>query len=117
MKTIDHLNRLTKELFDSRRVCLGHVQHHPFNPVELGLGATFKPGENIIRPPALEGGNRATFVQVNDRRVVMVPLTPGIVINPDGATQQSGTAAGLTAWKRPGNTSAKASWRAKELPS
>ena len=41
----------------------------------------------------------------------------GGILQQKSSVQWSSTAAGLTAVKRPGNTSARASWRANELPS
>jgi hypothetical protein len=45
MKTIDHLNRLAKEVLDGRRIRFGHIQYHDFNPLEFGLRTTLEPGD------------------------------------------------------------------------
>src|SRR6266496_3519965 len=87
MEAIDHLHRLPKEPFDGRCVRLGHIQHHHCNPVEFSLRTALEPGDDILGTSPLQRGNRATFVQVNDRGVVPVPLAPGVFINPDGAAQ------------------------------
>src|SRR5712691_9941616 len=93
MEAVDHLHVGAKDRFDGRRVRLGHIQHDHFNLVEFGLWTTLEPGNDLIRASALERGNRPAFVQVDDRRVVMVPLAPGVCINTDRSAQLAGPSA------------------------
>src|SRR5918999_261041 len=100
MEAVDHLNRRPKELLDGRGVCLGHIQPHDFNAIAFGLRATLEPGDHILSPPTLEGGNGSALVQVDDRGVVTVSLASSILIDPNGLTQLAGTSAS-TALKGP----------------
>src|SRR5712692_2162572 len=81
MEAIDHVHLLTKELFDGRRVRLGHIHHHHFHLVTFGLRTALEPGNNILGTSSLEGRNGLASVQVDDQCVVAVPLAPRILIN------------------------------------
>ena len=92
MEAIDHLHVVAEDRLDGAEERLGHIQDDDFNQVAFGLRAAGEPGDDILSLSPFEGRNGVSAVQVDNQRIVAVPLTPGILIHPNGSVELARTA-------------------------
>ena len=93
MEPVNHLNLITKDLANRRIKGLGHIQDHHLDTIQFGLRAALESRHHVLNPSPLKRRDRSTFIQVHEDRIVVMPLAPGVFINPEGATQLAGASA------------------------
>ena len=93
VEAVDDVHLVAKDLFDGGPERLGHIQHHHFNARAFGWRATLEPGDDLGRTPPFKRCNRLAFLQVDDQRVVVVPLASGVFVNANGSTELAGATA------------------------
>jgi hypothetical protein len=100
MEAIDHVHVVAEDCLDGGKERLGHIQDDDFNPIAFSLRAAVKPGDDILGLSTFEGRNGVSAVQVDNQRIVAVPLTPGLLIDPNSAAELA-RAAPTAPFKRP----------------
>src|SRR5262249_31993979 len=87
MEAIDHVYVAAEDRLDGGKERLGHIQDDNFHPGAFGLREAVEPGDDILSPSTLEGRNGVSAVQVDNQRIVAVPLTPRILIDTNGSAE------------------------------
>src|SRR5881409_3551683 len=100
MEAVNDVDLVAKDRLDGRKEWLGHIQDDHFNPIEFVLRTALEPGDDLVGTPALKRRDGLAFLQVDDQRVVAVPLAPGVFVNANGSPELSG-AAPTALFKRP----------------
>src|SRR5215510_7533857 len=70
------------------------------------MRATFEPGNHIVSVSAFKCGDGLAFFQVDDQRVVVMSLAPGVFIDTNGSTELAGAPA-TAPFKRPAKHGAR----------